>query len=123
MNQQQQIQYLANIYFLARSDKDFNANEDSLLIQIAESIGGGYLETRKALDISMEADFKIKLPKLAEDRISNLENLMVIAFSDSKLHKMEKNIIMSFAKALNIDKKQLAEIKKRAIGKVKTMMS
>ena len=119
MNQEDQIQYLANIYFLAGADDNFTVIEDVALIKIAESIGGGYLETRKALDMSMEAGFKIKLPKLEEDRLRNLEDIMLVAFVDNKLVETERDIIMSFAKKLGVSSKELIEIKNKAVEKSK----
>lgn len=119
MNQQEQIQYLANIYFLAGADNNFSVIEDVALIKIAESIGGGYLETRKALDVSMEAGFKIKLPQLKDDRLRNLEDIMLVAFVDNKLVETERDIIMSFAKKIGISSKELVEIKNKAMERSK----
>ena len=62
MTQNQQIQYLANVYYIARADENFQVEEDYLLQDIAKGIGAGYLETRKALDLSQTPDFKIKFP-------------------------------------------------------------
>lgn len=117
MTQNEQIQYLANIYYLARADKNFEVEEDYLLQEIAKGIGAGYLETRKALDLSMTSDFKIKFPARLSDRIKNLEDMLAVAYYDKKLHEMEKKIITSYAKHLDITKEQFdiirEETKKR----------
>lgn len=123
MNQQEQIQYLANIYYLARADKDFEVEEDYLLQEIAKDIGAGYLETRKALDLSMSDDFKIKFPIRLSDRIANLEDMLLVAYYDKELHKMEKELILAYAKQLGISKEQFdiirGEVKKRLQGRTK----
>ena len=117
MTQNEQIQYLANIYYLARADENFEVEEDYLLQDIAKGISAGYLETRKALDLSMTSDFKIKFPARLSDRIKNLEDMLLVAYYDKKLHEMEKKIILTYAKHLDITKEQFEiiqnETKKR----------
>jgi len=117
MTQDEQIQYLANIYYLARADEQFEVEEDYLLQEIAKDIGAGYLETRKALDMSMADGFKIKFPARLSDRIKNLEDMLLVAYYDKKLHEMEKKIILTYAKHLDITKEQFEtiqqEVKKR----------
>ncbi|MGB8225811.1 MAG: hypothetical protein WCE45_02930 [Sedimentisphaerales bacterium] len=123
MTQNEQIQYLANIYYLARADKDFQVKEDYLLQDIAKSIGAGYLETRKALDLSMADDFKIKLPISLSGRIRNLEDMLMVAYYDKTLQEMEKKIITVYAKHLDITKEQFQtiqqEVKKRLQDRTK----
>jgi uncharacterized tellurite resistance protein B-like protein len=117
MTQNEQIQYLANIYYLARADAQFEVEEDYLLQDIAKGIGAGYLETRKALDMSMASDFKIKFPARLSERIRNLEDMLLVAYYNKKLHEMEKKIILTYAKHLDITKEQFEtiqqEVKKR----------
>ena len=123
MTQNEQIQYLANIYYLARADENFEVEEDYLLQDIAKGIGAGYLETRKALDMSMAQDFKIKFPARLSDRIKNLEDMLLVAYYDKKLQEMEKKIITAYAKHLDITKEQFQtiqqEVKKRLKDRTK----
>ena len=123
MTQNEQIQYLANIYYLARADERFEVEEDYLLQEIAKDIGAGYLETRKALDMSMADGFKIKFPARLSDRIKNLEDMLLVAYYDKKLHEMEKKIILAYTKHLDITKEQFdtirEETKKRLQGRTK----
>jgi uncharacterized tellurite resistance protein B-like protein len=123
MTQDQQIQFLANIYYLARADNDFQVEEDYLLQEIAKDIGAGYLETRKALDMSMANGFKIKFPIRLSERIRNLEDMLLVAYYDKKLQHMEKEIIVNYAKHLDITKEQFEvireETKKRLQNRTK----
>ncbi|OHB51555.1 MAG: hypothetical protein A2Y10_11855 [Planctomycetes bacterium GWF2_41_51] len=107
MMQQEQIQYLANLYFLAGADKNFEVEEDYILQDVAKGIGAGYLETRKALDLSLEKDFQIKLPKRLSEKYRCLEDMLFLALNDKKFHKMEKEIILKYAKKLGINQEQL----------------
>jgi uncharacterized tellurite resistance protein B-like protein len=119
MTQNEQIQYLANIYYLARADENFEVEEDYLLQDIAKGIGAGYLETRKALDLSMTSDFKIKFPARLSDRIKNLEDMLLVACYDKKLHEMEKKIILTYAKHLGISSRQFGIIQKETRERLK----
>ncbi|MFA5292485.1 MAG: TerB family tellurite resistance protein [Phycisphaerae bacterium] len=121
MTQQEQIQYLANIYYLACGDGCFEVEEDYLLQDIAKGIGAGYLETRKALDSAQQKDFEIKLPLRFSEKIRNLEDMMFVAMSDKKLHQMEKKIIVTFAKQIGISQQDLDLIREEAKGRLKAM--
>jgi len=121
MTQDEQVQYLANVCFLARSDSDYDIEEDSLLLEIAKSIGAGYLETRKGLDMAMADGFRIKFPARFSDQVRNLEDLMLMSIWDSRLHEMEKKIVYSYAKQLGLGKKQFDIIKKQAKSRFKGM--
>jgi uncharacterized tellurite resistance protein B-like protein len=119
MNQAEQIQYLANIYYLARADSNFEVEEDYMLQEIAKDIGAGYLETRKALDMSMSADFKVKIPSRLSERIRTLEDMLLIAYHDKKLDQMEKKVILTFAKEMGIGKKQFDVIREEMKERLK----
>jgi len=114
MTQDEQIQYLANIYYLARADNDFQVEEDYLLQEMAKDIGAGYLETRKALDLSMAQDFKIKFPARLSEKIRNLEDMLLVAYYDKKLQHLEKEIILAYTKHLGISPKQFEIIQEQA---------
>lgn len=111
MTQDEQIQYLANIYYLARCDGRFEVEEDYLLQEIAKGIGAGYLETRKALDKSMADGFEVKIPARFSEKIRNLEDMLLVSYYDNKLEQTEKKIVVSYIKQLGIEQKQLDIIK------------
>ena len=119
MTQQEQIQYLANLYFLAGADHNFEVEEDYILQDIAKGIGAGYLETRKALDFAGEKDFQIKLPTRYSETLRCLEDMLFLAMSDSKLDRMEKEIIVKYAKQLGINQQQLDQIRQETIQRLK----
>jgi uncharacterized tellurite resistance protein B-like protein len=121
MNQQEQIQYLANIYNLATADGSFQVEEDYLLQEIAKGIGAGYLETRKALDLSQQKDFTVKLPHRYSEKLRCLEDMLFVALSDKKLHEMEKQIILIFAKQLGINQNHMDIIRKETKDRLKAL--
>ncbi|MFA6186873.1 MAG: hypothetical protein WC770_06670 [Phycisphaerae bacterium] len=119
MNNDEQIQYLANIYYLARCDGRFEVEEDYLLQEIARGIGAGYLETRKALDKAMADGFEVKFPSRFSDKIRNFEDMLLVAYYDNKLEQMEKKIIVSYTKRLEIEQKQIDIIKEETKQRLK----
>jgi len=119
MTQQEQIQYLANLYFLAASDRNFEVEEDYILQDIAKGIGAGYLETRKALDFSGQKDFQVKLPTRYSEKFRCLEDMLFLAMSDKKLDQMEKQIIVTYSKKLGVNQQQLDQIREEAIQRLK----
>jgi len=119
MTQQEQIQYLANLYYMAGADRNFQVDEDYILQDIAKGIGAGYLETRKALDLSLEKDFQIKLPKRYSEKFRCLEDMLFLAMSDNKLQQMEKQIILTYAKKLGVNKEQFDLIREETKQRLK----
>ncbi|MDD5133786.1 MAG: hypothetical protein PHP01_00055 [Phycisphaerae bacterium] len=111
MTQAEQIQYLANVYYLACCDGRFEVEEDYLLQEIAKGIGAGYLETRKALDMSMAEGFEVKFSARFSERIRNFEDMLMVAYYDNTIQQIEKKIIVSYLKQLGIDKRQFDIIK------------
>ena len=119
MTNDEQIQYLANVYYLARCDGRFEVEEDYLLQEIAKGIGAGYLETRKALDKSMADRFEVKFPTRFSEKIRNLEDMLLVAYYDSKFEETEKKIIVSYVKQLQIEQKQIDIIKEETKQRLK----
>ena len=122
MERDEQVQYLANIYYVARVDGQVDRLEEKLIDHIAKGIQAGYFETYKGKDESEKEDFSIKYPKRWSDRIRNVEEMLLVAFADEKLHSLEKKILMEYANHLGINqtqfkvireetKKRLAELK------------
>jgi uncharacterized tellurite resistance protein B-like protein len=121
MTQQEQIQYLANIYNLAAADGNFQVEEDYLLQEIAKGIGAGYLETRKALDLSQQKDFVVKLPHRYSEKLRCLEDMLFVALSDKKLNEMEKQIIIIFAKQLGINQEHMDILRREIKDRLKAL--
>ena len=114
MTEEEQIQYLANIFHVSRADGRVEVIEDSVAEDMAKGIGCGYLETRKALDLSAEKDFSVTFPARLSERIRNLEDMLLLAYCDQDLHHLERKIIIDFAKQIDITQKQINIIRKEA---------
>ena len=112
MTKDEQIQYLANIFYVARADGRVSTLEDSMVEELSKGINAGYLETRNALDLSMAKDFTFTFPKRFSDRIRNLEDMLCVAYCENGLDDMEKKVIVDFAKQIGITQKEIDVIRK-----------
>ena len=112
MTKDEQVQYLANIFHVARADGRVSTVEDSMVEELAKGVNAGYLETRNALDLSMEKDFTFTFPKRFSDRIRNLEDMLFVAYGESGLEDMEKKVIVNYAKQVGITQSQIDIIRK-----------
>ena len=110
MNRDEQVQYLANVYHVARADGRVEVIEDQLTEKIARGIGAGYLETRNALDLSFEKGFEPIPPARLSDRIRCLEDMLAVARCDRELTVEEKSPIIAFARAIGVTQAQLQTI-------------
>ena len=110
MIESEQVQYLASGYHVARADGRVDVAEDALAEEIAHGIGAGYLETRKALDLSFEKDFQVVPPQRLSDRIRCLEDMLALAQCDRKLTTQERGPIVDFARRIGITQDQLNTI-------------
>ena len=119
MNEEEQVQYLANIFHVARADARVEVQENSLVEKMAKGIGAGYLETRNGLDLAMGKNFEIKFPERFSERIRNLEDMLVLAYSDKNLHELEKKIIIDFAKEVGVNQTQIKIMQKEAKKRMK----
>ena len=112
MDYEEKIQYLANIYHLVRADGRVSSVEEKVMAEVAKGIGVGYLETRKGLDRAIEKDFAFKYPARWSERVRNIEDMLLAAYADDKLHPPEKEVLLEYAKNLGINQKQFNIIKK-----------
>jgi len=119
MTEAEQIQYLANVYFVARSDAKVEGVEDKSIEQMAKDIGAGYFQTRKALDMASEADFKVVFPARLSERIRNMEDMLFVAGRDVKLEEVEKEIIVDFARKIGVNQKQVDIIRRETRARLK----
>ncbi len=114
MTKEEKIQYLANLYYLIKIDGKVEDVEDRFLTKAAGEIGAGPYYITHAKNMALEKGFSIQYPKRYSDRIKNVEDMLLLAYSDKRLHKLEKKIIQEYIKEVSISKDQLKVIQKEA---------
>lgn len=112
MTEEEQIEYLANLFYVARLDGRVDSNEDALAEEMARGIRAGYLETRKAVDLSATSDYAIGIPNRFSDCVRNLEDMIHMAYLSDGLDADEKKIIIEFARNIGVTQTQLERIRK-----------
>ena len=119
MTDDEQIQYLANIWYVALVDGQAERIEDKMLDVIAKGIKAGYFETIKAKQRAAEDGFTLQYPSRLSDRIRNVEDMLLMAYADKKLESLEKKILIDYANSLDITKEQLAAIQQGTKARMK----
>ncbi|MCP4710738.1 MAG: hypothetical protein GY869_19100 [Planctomycetes bacterium] len=121
MENEEKIQFLANVYYLAMVDGQVERLEERLFDYIAKGIQAGYFETLKAMDLAKTADFEVKYPMRLSDRIKCVEDLLLIAYADDKLVEVEKKIVLDYANHVGIHKDQFVTIKDETVKRLKVL--
>ena len=119
MSDDEKIQYLANIWYVALVDGQTERIEDKMLDVIAKGISAGYFETIKAKERAAKEDFTLQYPARLSDRIRNVEDMLMMAYADKKLESLEKKILIDYANRLDITKEQLAAIQQETKARIK----
>lgn len=122
MTEAEQIQYLANVFYVARSDGKVDPVEDKAVEQMAKDIGAGYFQTRKALDMAGQADFEVVFPARLSERIRNMEDMLFVAGRDLKLEEVEKEIVVDFARQIGVNQKQVDIIRRETRARLKKVI-
>ena len=110
MTKEEKIQYLANLYYLLKIDGKVEDIEDRFLTKAANEIGTGPYYISHAKTLALKDGFSLQYPKRYSDRITNIEDLLLLAYSDNRLHKLEKEIIQEYIKEESISKDTLKMI-------------
>ena len=119
MTDDEQIQYLANIWYIALVDGQAERIEDKMLDVIAKGINAGYFETIKAKQRAAKENFTLQFPSRLSDRIRNVEDMLLMAYADKKLESLEKKILIEYANSLDITKEQLVAIQQETKTRMK----
>ena len=106
MTEDEKIQYLANLCYIAQVDGKQDQIEDKLIDGMAKAISAGYFEIIKAKDLAAQDEFTIQYPSRFSERVRNLEDMLLLAYSDKNLHELEKKIILDYAQQLRLSQKQ-----------------
>jgi len=114
MTKNEQVQYLANIYFLLLADGQVERIEGRVFESIDHEIGAGYFERRNALELAQQADFKVSPVGRLSERLRNLEDLLFAAYCNGVVDMAEKKLIVEFATKIAVNQQQFGVMKTEA---------
>ncbi|MBB76021.1 MAG: hypothetical protein CMJ75_16055 [Planctomycetaceae bacterium] len=114
MDKQQTVDYLVNIYAVIAADGEVERSETRVFEVIAREIGAGFFERKKAIEAYKESQATATLTGRWSEKVRNLEDMLFAAYCSGSLAPDEKEIIVTQARVLGIEKEQLTVIKTEA---------
>ena len=110
LNEQDKIQYLANVLKVAFDNKSLSARETAALEEIRKSIDakkGLLAAAQKIVEIG-SYNF-IKAGSFA-DQVKNLEAILFVALTDTDLNESESRLVNEFIRLIGISQSQLDQL-------------
>ncbi len=108
LNHQKALDYFQNLYLTAMADRKLVKEENTFLVQVAQQLG---ISSREAADIMMRGDnLDLKIPMDETERLSQLEDIVMMMMVDGKIHEKEYELCLRYARAIGKGKNLLDEI-------------
>jgi len=117
MDRQEKVRYLANICHALIADGGVDQIEQQFLEQISDDIGAGFLDKEEALRLARGPGYQVRPVGRWSQRIRNLEDMLLAAYSNGVLEPTEKKNIKEYARQLGISQEQLDLIRKESEGR------
>ncbi len=109
------MSYFQNLYVMAISDNILAEEEKMFLHQIAEEMGLGLKDIEPIMN-SAPHQLEFITPESHEEKVEQLESLVLMVMADKKVFKNELDLCWAFAEKNGFDKKEFEEIMKRSLG-------
>jgi uncharacterized tellurite resistance protein B-like protein len=109
------ISYLANLITIATADELISKEEESAIERVYKEINAKETNLKEAKMITKKGDYQVTPVGRYSERIRNLEDMIFVALSDSDLSDSEKNVILTFAKAIGAKQEQINTILSESI--------
>jgi len=109
MNDNDVVQYLANVLAVARSDDVLGPQEEAAIEQVRTDIGAKKKDLKDAQKLAEREDSQPVPVGRYSERIRNLEDMVFIALVDRELDPSEKQTILGFAKQLEVTQDQVTQ--------------
>ena len=92
--------YLANVLSIAKVDGDVAGTESLVLRSVIRSIGASQEDVVAAGTLLGSGGYKMRLPKSLNERMNNLQDMVMVALADGDASPMESGPIEQMAKAM-----------------------
>ena len=107
MEKEDQVKYLANVYYVLLADGEVDSVETRVNETITREIGAGYFERKAAQDSARSEGFEFQYVDRWSERVRNFEDLLFAALCNGVTHPAEKKQIKTYLKPLRINQEQL----------------
>lgn len=111
MNKEDATKYMANIARMMLADGRIDPIEEVIFDEVAREIGAGYFQKKEGRDLASAEDFDLPMVTRLSDRIRNLEDMLFMAYCNDELDPGERDLVIDFAKRLEISQAQLEEVR------------
>ncbi len=92
--------YLANVLSIAKVDGDVAGTESLVLRSVIRGIGASQEDVVAAGALLGSGGYKMRLPKSLNERMNNLQDMVMVALADGEASPMESAPIEQMAKAM-----------------------
>jgi len=103
-------QYLANVVFVAKADGVLSPDEEQAIHVIRIALGADNREIQRARTLLSKPRFALTPVGCFSEKVRNVEDMVYLALADGNLAESETQVIIEFAKQVNINQKQIDEI-------------
>ena len=104
--------YLANIVLIMKADGEYDPHEIDGFQTICKGVGATEDNLENAMQAVENGDYGLTPAGRLSDKIRNLEDMIYVFLSTSKLPDSEKKIILSYATMIQLTQQQINEILK-----------
>ena len=105
---QRVLNYFQNLYLIAAVDKKLAQEETSFLVEVAQQMG---ITPREAAEIMMTRNEReLVVPETEEERLVQLEDIIVMMMVDKKIHEKEYQLCLAYARAIGKDRVVLDQL-------------
>ncbi|MFN4906741.1 MAG: TerB family tellurite resistance protein [Planctomycetota bacterium] len=111
------IDYLKNLVIMASADGALTEREIDWLVDRCSELGLDEADLGNALEFAISDHATMKLPKVREEQIQLLSDLIKIMAADGQLDEIEKRLFAVAAAKMNVQQKELDQLITQLVGK------
>jgi uncharacterized tellurite resistance protein B-like protein len=111
------IDYLKNLVIMASADGALTEREIDWLVDRCSELGLDEADLGTALEFAISDHATMKLPKVREEQMQLLSDLIKIMAADGQLDEIEKRLFAVAAAKMNVQQKELDAIITKLVGK------
>ncbi|NJO02684.1 MAG: hypothetical protein HC880_14250 [Bacteroidia bacterium] len=108
LDHERALNYFQNLYLTAVADRKLTKEETSFLVEVAQQMG---IKPREAAEVMMNCrDQGFIIPETEEEKIVQLEDIIIMMMVDNKIHEKEYQLCLHYAQAIGHNKQTLDRI-------------
>jgi uncharacterized tellurite resistance protein B-like protein len=120
LTDEDKISYLANLWLVARADKELSEREESVIAQIQKTLSAKRT-LNAAAQKAVETGFSLTKIGTFAVQVQNLEDMVTVALADSRLDQAEGDVIAGFCGLIGVNQNQLDLITSQVSKNVKSL--